>query len=607
MFRVPLLALVAAIGVVPAAAAPTPPVQSDVPLLVILSDSGTERDKVPVFVRHPDARRYLDVLERGYSGRLIRLYRAVQTLRHTRDGTLIEPAYLVLTDHQGGFPREGFVLDDRPRPRVAYVDLHRNSRLTGRFAAIDQIFPHELLHHVLHQLVGEFPEGGANQVHAIGLRTDPFTAFNEGFAEHAQVVAVDDPDAAPDTAALVTDRDLVQRTDANLGSYRRSLTATWAPATRARLAFVLWFSQGEDVLRYHAVKANRFAYEPTVPDHLLRPRTLYHAYLLQNILPGDASGARKAPGRLLSSEGVVSALFARWVVDRALQARAPDPALYSSFGIDPESASPIEHAYLKLFHAFDRDKPHTAAAALRAYLGTFPAEAPFVEAVAREIGLDPAFRPPPEIWLANDDFMTGTTLFDQFRGLPRSHTFDLNAASLVDLMTVDGMTLEAGEAILRAAPYASLDDLRNMREVSAPLRDRLAGMAARMTKLRAEAAEEAATLSLQTIFMPYLYRAALWLIVAAIVAGLLYGWARPIRWWRAALNGIAAAALGLSSAWISDAWAGTIAWILPIALFGVPAALWQLFRHRSPAHGVRALAAWMLAALAPYALTRPWG
>jgi len=121
-------------------------------------------------------------------------------------------------------------------------------------------------------------------------------------------------------------------------------------------------------------------------------------------------------------------------------------------------------------------------------------------------------------------------LFDQFRALPRSHTFDLNAASLVDLLTVEGMTRETAEAILRAAPYSSLDDLRRVPEVPEALRDRLAGLAARMTKLsRAEAAEEAATLSLQSIFMPYVYRAALWLAVTALAAALLYVWAWPVR------------------------------------------------------------------------------
>ena len=606
MSRASFLVLLAAMTGSSALAAPAP-AGPDVPLLAILSDSGTQRDGLPVFVHHPDERRYLDVLERGYSGRLVRLYRALQTLRHARDGTPIEPAYLVLTSHQGGFPREGFILDDQRKPGVAYVDLHRNSGLTGRFGAIDQIFPHELLHHAIHLLVGESPEGGANQVHAIGVRTDPYTAFNEGFAEHAQVVAVDDPDAAPDTAALVTDEALVQRTDEDLAAYRRALAATWAPATRARLAFLVWFSQGEDVLRYHAVKANRFAFEPAVPEHLLRPPNLYHAYLLENILPGDTAGPRKSQGRLLSSEGAVSALFARWVADQRLQTRASDPALYASFGVDPERVSPMEHAYLKLFYAFDRHKPHDAAAALRAYRDTFPDEAGVVGAIANAIGFDPDFQPPPEIWLANDGFKTGTTLFDQVRALPRSHTFDVNAASLVDLLTVDGMTRETAEAILRAAPYSSLDDLRRVTEVPETLRDRLAGMAARMTKLRAEAAEEAATLSLRSIITPYVYRAALWLAITALAAGLLYVWARPVRWWRAALNGVGAALLGLGAAWFSDAWSGAVACVVPLVILGAPAALWQLVRHRSAALGVRALAAWTLASLAPFVLTRPWG
>jgi hypothetical protein len=295
------------------------------------------------------------------------------------------------------------------------------------------------------------------------------------------------------------------------------------------------------------------------------------------------------------------------MADRRLHARAASSDVYAAFGVDPDTVAPIEHAYLKLFYAFDRHKPHDASAALRAYLETFPEDAPVVEALAAEIGFDARYQPPPEIWLANDGFTTGTTVFDQFRALPRSHTFDLNAASLVDLVTVEGMTREAADAILRAAPYSSVEDVARVREVSPALRERLAVMAARMIRLRAEAAEEAATLSLQSILMPYVYHAGLWLAVTALAAALLYVWARPVRWWRAALNGFGAAALGLGAAWISDAWGGTIAWILPVVLFGAPATLWQLARHRSATLGVRALAAWTLAALAPFALTRPWG
>jgi hypothetical protein len=103
----------------------------------VLSDSGQERDGLAVAASHPDPDPYPRVLTRGYSGRLVRLYRLVQ-------------------------------------------------RLT-----IDQIFPHELLHIIVHNLAGPPPDGNSNQIHAIGVKTDRGTAFSEGFAEHAQIMAID--------------------------------------------------------------------------------------------------------------------------------------------------------------------------------------------------------------------------------------------------------------------------------------------------------------------------------------------------------------------------------------------------------------------------------
>ena len=159
------------------------------PLLVVLADTGVKRDGLAVLSHAPEGRRHLEVLERGFSGRLLRLYRWVQLRRFRRDRTPIEPAYLALTRNEGGFPRYGFYLDGAAKREVAYIDLHRSSQLSGCFGAMDQIFPHELMHVLVRQLAGEAPEGGANQTHAIGVRTDRPTAFNEGFAEAAQVLA----------------------------------------------------------------------------------------------------------------------------------------------------------------------------------------------------------------------------------------------------------------------------------------------------------------------------------------------------------------------------------------------------------------------------------
>jgi hypothetical protein len=244
------------------------------------------------------------VLTRGFSGRLLRLYRWEQQYLARRDGRRIEPAFLLLSGHQGGFPRFGFCLGSERKPETAYVDLHREGAVDGRFGAMDQVFPHELLHVVLHQLAGEPPAGGANQVHVLGVRTDPFVAFNEGLAEHAQVASVDDPEASPATAALARDPGPVEVTERRLRAYRRALAARWSPATRARLGFLLWYNQAEQTLRYHAVKANRYVREPDVPARLLAPGDPYAAYLLGSVLPGDGRGPLKSPGRLRATEGV---------------------------------------------------------------------------------------------------------------------------------------------------------------------------------------------------------------------------------------------------------------------------------------------------------------
>jgi hypothetical protein len=577
--------------------------QADPPRLVILKETGTDRDGLPVLARHPAPDPFLAVLERGFSGRLLDLYRLEQRFLVERDGGAIEPAYLLLSTHQGGFPRFGFWLGDERKTGVGYVDLHERSTLAGRFGAMDQIFPHELMHIIVRQLAGEAPEGGANQVHAIAVRTDPVTAFNEGFAEHAQVLAIDDEDAVPETRALAGDRAALARALWRLTAYRRALDARWSVAPPLRMGFILWFGQTEQVLRYHGVRANWFAHEADLPERLLTARGVYRAYLLDNILPGAADGPVKPAARLLSTEGVIAALFWRLAVSDPIRQRYREPAFYGRFGTKPESVSPIANAYLKIFAALDSGAPHDTVALVRSYTSLFPDESDAVRDVVESTGLKWPLTDHPEIWLASDGFFTGTTLFDQFRARPRPHTFDLNAASLVDLLSVEGMSRAAAEAILDHAPYQEIGDLRALRQVEPALLARLQGMAASMPKVRAAAAEEDASLSLTAIVEPYLWRAVLWIGVCAAAGALLYRTARPVWWPRLAVNGLAAAAVGLLSTWVFM----TNPWLpfLPLVAFGLPGAAWQVARFRSAAGAGAVLAAWFLACVPALVVTHP--
>jgi hypothetical protein len=557
-----------------------------------------------VLTRHSEPARYLPALTTGMSGRLLRAYRLEQQWLAARDGRRVEPAYLLLSSNQGGFPRTGFCLDDEAKPQAGFVDLHASQRPSGAFGATDQIFPHELLHVIVRQLAGEAPAGGANQVHAVGVRTDPHVAFNEGFAEHIQALAVDDAEALPDTAALRDDEARRMRADRQFEAYGRTLAARWAPAARPRLGFVLWFGSAEQALRYHGVKANRFAFEPSIPEALLAPGDPYSAYLVENVVPGHEGRPRKSQGRLRATEGVVAAFFVRLVTAAPTQHRYEDAAFYQAFGTTADAVPPVENAYLKIFTVIADTRAFDILAFARAYRARFPAEAGTVDRVAEAIGLD-LDREAPQVWMVNSAFTTGTTLFDQYRGLPRPHTFDLNAASLVDLLGVPGMTRATAEAILAGAPYQAPADLARVAGVTPALQTQFNGMSSDMAAMMSNAAAQEATLSLLAIFVPTIWRALAWVVVGATLGAAAYRAVRRQRPWRLAAAGLAVSLTGLPAAWILET-----AWWLPAALpllaFGLPAAAWQL-AHKRPREAAVVLAAWAAACLPVLALVSPLG
>lgn len=593
------------LGSVPAVAEP------QAPLLVALSETGEERDGLSVLEIHPEADEIVAALGRGLSGKLLRIYRMEQTYLFNKEGVPTEPAYLLLSNRQGGFPRQGFFLGDEDKSEAGYVDLMNGRAVAGRFGAMDQIFPHELAHVIQRQLAGPPDPGGANQVHAIGLRTDPVVAFNEGFAEHFQVMAVDDPDADPETHELARDPTLPQRVKRHFAAYRRELRARLAVATRMRMGFVAWYNNDEHILRYHAVKANGFARQPLLPERLLLNDDPYEAYLLESILPGEPDEPVKPLARMLATEGVIATLFSRWASDEALRASYRDDEFYGHFGVTGDQVTPLENVYLKLMHAMYVHKPQRTSELIEGYRMSFPDEAPFVDAVLNEVFLGHALNPPPELWLANTDFSTGSTLFDQFRGVPRVHTFDLNAASVVDLVGVRGVERALAQEIIQAAPFDSLNDLRSVPGVTDDLFEHFLRLRGEVDRLTDEGDPEE-TFSTTTILMPYFRRLVLVVLLATSLGAVAY---RIVRfddsrssrrsgWLRTAINGLGAAVIGLLFGWLPVAGLASLATVG--IFFGVPAGLWCLWKTHRFGAALLVLAAWVAAAVPAAVLVTPW-
>src|SRR5574337_426981 len=80
------------------------------PLLVVLEETGQKREGVPVFGIHPNNAQVVAKLLRGWPLHMLRLFRCEQTYLRANGGPEPEPAYLLLSNNQGGFPRYGFFL-----------------------------------------------------------------------------------------------------------------------------------------------------------------------------------------------------------------------------------------------------------------------------------------------------------------------------------------------------------------------------------------------------------------------------------------------------------------------------------------------------------------
>jgi hypothetical protein len=576
-------------------------------LLVILAETGKTHDGLPVLRHAPDPAPVARLLGRGFAGRMLRLYREEQQFLHERDGRPVRPAYLLLSGHEGGYGRRGFVLDGTAMPETGYVDLPAGSARSGRFGALDQLFPHELLHVIVEQLAGPPPAYRSSQVHEVASQTDRVYAFQEGLAEAMQILAVDDPDADPATRTLTGPAGADRRrwVAANLAEYRSVLAAPLQLAPPIRLSFALWYSQAAQVQRYFSVRRNEFAYQPDIPRRLLRPGDSYPAYLLDNVLPGTPGVRPKPATRLVATEGVVSHLMWRWLTDPAVQRQYADDAFYARFGTTRAGVDGLDNAMLKLFQVLSDRKPADVGALVDAYRARFPADADPVDRVRAEALVGQALPVALELWLTNPQFTVGASVLDQYRALPRPHVFDLNAAGTADLLAVPGVDVRLAGAILARAPYRQVDDLSAVPGMTPRVLDELRAMAT-APRGAPNAAEE--NIDIGRILLAYLLRAFAFLAATAAGAAVLQRLVRRIRWRRAVPVGTVAAVLGTVPAWLRPAIPGltTAACLLLPLGAAVAATLLDLRRHRDPRHALRVAAGW-LAALLPAALvTQPW-
>jgi hypothetical protein len=254
---------------------------------------------------------------------------------------------------------------------------------------------------------------------------------------------------------------------------------------------------------------------------------------------------------------------------------------------------PLENVYLKLFFVLAEHSPRDTPGVISAYRSTFPDEAHWIDAIVAETFHTDSLPALQSQWLLNPAFSVGTSLYDQFRAVPRPHVFDLNAASLVDVLALPGVDRPVAEAILAATPRDSITDLPGVPEAARQLlwESRLSSAA---SQERLEHLEW--KLDLRSILMPYVRRALLFLLLTAFLGSLLHRLVGRGRWWTSTLKGVGVAVFGLAMAWSVDLPPAAAALLVPSILFGLPEALVRLFQ-RTPDRAGRILLAWLVASV----------
>ena len=503
-----------------------------------------------------------------------------------RAAALRHPAFLFLSDRQGGFPVQHFWLEQpdgslKEMRDVPFVDtvVDGGDLEPGAIDGIEQIYAHELGHLMMAALAGPAPRRASSSMHFMTVRTDPWTAFTEGFGEHFQPVALDHyGDAIP--AARRNPPPSGPEALWQPRFAREQVEGCWI--CPANLRFIWWHGRAEQRMRDAPLRDNLFVRQPAMPARLLDDgRPALEARLYRDVIPPGTDGPLKNASQMLSSEGVIATLFYRLARDSRLQHSYREASFYTPFLADSDAArsragvppveivGSVENVYLKAFDVMHRafewgDAP--AIAFVSGWASRFPEDAAAVydvfldvtrgvtvEAAAASAHASPGYlaglrdrllagtarldgnlgRP---LWVVSPGMTLGMGLY-RYVPVPQSFTLDLNGADVSDLRGVPGVSSSLAASIVRqrdsVGAFAAVADLSAVPGMTSEVLERFNAGSARMEERFRRASERASERSPgnPTWMMNYLvlmvkgayFAAAAWQFLrAAVVAGLAY-------------------------------------------------------------------------------------
>jgi len=280
------------------------------------------------------ARKVMQELDLPFHRSVIKLTQCSRNFVSDREG----PNVLFLSRTEGGFPRQGLILNDGGEviefPDLFFVDLVLDEQ---RLASGDlDIFSHELGHVMMLNIWENIPDQRSNKQHVSMGVTDYTTAVFEGWGIHFQRLAYDS-----------TPLYLTRYLD-NFG-YSRSLSRAW-------------HSNIDQDLRINGVLQNDFIHQKLLPDIDTDKMGLEELILLEHASPIFDRTRLRNGQQMLSCEGVLATIFYRINTNVRLRQNYQEKEFYDRFllrpmpeGIEPQEVfSPFENVMLKHFWVWSR-------------------------------------------------------------------------------------------------------------------------------------------------------------------------------------------------------------------------------------------------------------
>lgn len=339
-------------------------------------------------------------------------------------------------------------------------------------SGIEDIFAHEFSHMWMTWLGMDYSLSMSNKFHCSTATTDFYLAFSEGFAEWLEIVTKDLSGYVP--------------ADGELWDYAFDGNAQ--------------LSARERQLRYHAVKNNRFIYQTATPypEDFNTYTNLHMAHITSSAFTPEK--LRNA-SQMLSCEGAVASVFYQIYAHEMFKNRYEGEEFYAAFGADLHNLDTTCNLLIKMVYAMskiDLKKPSLMTDFIRSYGECFPDEKAelynvftktthFVTAshTARDlfgeiyrigrrgvteeivhiirnirnplvadlrekllngqIPLDAATY--KEIWIIGDEEIAPTP-WEPDEKVP--YRFNINTATAIDFMALNGITLNLGEQLVIA-------------------------------------------------------------------------------------------------------------------------------------------------------------